>query len=120
MLEISDVSEITEVWLVFEDKTIGNQYLTPDWVKWLWTSPVDKLNVTVIELSPTALKILSRTKYESLTSDVPIEHKEVSVYQYSEGNLNIGNGYINKINEFNIQYSIFNIQEHTIFKCGKN
>ena len=30
VLEISDVSDITDVWLVFEDKTIGNKYLTPD------------------------------------------------------------------------------------------
>ena len=104
-LEISNVNEITDVRLVFEDKTIGNQYLTPDWVKWLWTSPVDKYNVTVIEFSPTALKVLSRTKYERLTSDVPNEHKVVSVYQYREGILNISNGYINKINEESIQYS---------------
>ena len=105
VLQISDVSEITDVWLVFEDKTIGNQLLTPDWVKWLWTSPVDKYNVTVIEFSPTALKVLSRTKYECLIVDVPIEHIAVSVYQYSEGILNIGSGYINKINEESIQYS---------------
>ena len=65
-LEISNVNEITDVCLVFDDKTIGNQNLTPDWVKWLWTSPVDKFNVTVIEFSPTALTVLSRTKYERL------------------------------------------------------
>jgi hypothetical protein len=95
-LEISNVNQITDVYLVFEDKTIGNQNLTPDWVKWLWTSPVDKFNVTVIEFSLTALKVLSRTKYERLTSDVPIENEEVSVFQYIKENLNFSKGRINK------------------------
>ena len=72
------MNEITDVRLVFEDKTIGNQLLTPDLVKWL--CPLDKFNVTVIEFSLTALKILSQTKYERLTSDVPVENKDVSAW----------------------------------------
>ena len=67
MLEISDVNEVSNLLLVFKDNAIGNLFLTPDWVKWLFTSPVDKLNVTVIEFSVTALSILSRMKYERLT-----------------------------------------------------
>ena len=116
MLEISDVSEITDVWLLFEDKTIGN--LTPDWVKWLWTSPVDKLNVTVIELSPTAFKVLSRAKCECLTVDIPIMHEAVSVYQYSEGILNIGSGNINTIIGGSIRYSSTEEKKQKIIKVG--
>ena len=36
-LDISNLNEITGLNLVFEDITIGNHYLTPDWLKWLWT-----------------------------------------------------------------------------------
>ena len=108
------MNEITDVCLVFEDKTIGNHYLTPDWVKWLWTSPVDKFNVTVIEFSPTALKVLSRTKYERLTSDVPVENKEVIVFQYCKESLNFANGRINKLIGDVIEYSL-NTEE---LSCG--
>ena len=103
-LEIPNKNEITDVCLVFEDKTI--QYLTPDWIKWLWTSPVDKFNVTVIEFSPTALKILSRTKYERLTSDVPVENEDVSVIQYIKESLNFPHGTINKVIGEVIEYSL--------------
>ena len=74
------MNEITELRLEFEDNTIGNFDITPDWVKWLWTSPQDKLNVTVIEFSTTALKVLSRSKYVSLESAIPIENAKVRVY----------------------------------------
>ena len=105
MLEISDVNEITDGELEFADNTLGKQCITPDWVKWLWTSPVDKLNVAVIEFSPTALKILSRTKYERLTPDVPVENEEVSLWQYCERILNFGKGRIVKVNGESILYS---------------
>ena len=59
IFDIYHVNDITELQIEFEDKTIGNLKLTPDWVKWLWKSPQDKLNVTVIEFSTTALKVLS-------------------------------------------------------------
>ena len=108
------MNEITDVCLVFEDKTISNQYLTPDWLKWLWISPVDKFNVTVIEFSPTALKVLSRTKYERLTSDVHVENEHVSVYQYIKESLNIGKGRINKVIGEVIEYSL-NTEE---LSCG--
>ena len=100
------MNEITDVCLVFEDKTIGNQYLTPDWVKWLWTSPLDKFNVTVIEFSPTALKVLSQTKYERLTSDVPVENEDVSVIQYIKESLNVAKRRINKVIGDVIIYSL--------------
>ena len=105
-LEISNVNEITDVYLVFEDKTIGNQYLTSDWVKYLWTSPVDKYNVTVIEFSPTALKVLSRTKYEPLTPDVSVENEDVSVFQYCKQSLNFSNWRIIKVIGEVIEYSL--------------
>ena len=100
------MNEITDVCLVFEDKNIGNQYLTPDWVNWFWTSAVNKFNVTVIEFSPTALKILSRTKYERLTSDVPVENQLVSVFQYRKESINFAKGRINKVIGEVIEYSL--------------
>ena len=100
------MNEITDICLVFDDKIIGNQYLTPDRVRWLWTSPVDKYNVTVIEFSPTALKVLSRTKYERLTSDVPVENAVVSVFQYCKESLNFAKGRINKVIGEVIKYSL--------------
>ena len=92
MLEISDVNEIANLKLDFEDKNIGNLYLTPDWVKWLFTSPAYKLNVTVMEFSLTALSILSRMKYERLAPEDPVENEVVSFFQYCEGSLIIGKG----------------------------
>ena len=43
-----DVKEVVGLKLVFNDVTIGNVdiLVTPDWVKWLWTSP-DQLNITI-------------------------------------------------------------------------
>ena len=52
------------------------------WVKWLFTSPVNKLNVTVIEFSVTALTILSQMKYERLAPEAPVVNEVVSVFQY--------------------------------------
>ena len=98
------MNEITEVCLVFEGKSIGNQLLTPDWVKWL--CPLDKFNVTVIEFSLTALKILSETKYERLTSDVLVNNEHVSVFQYIKESLNFAKGRINKVIGEVIEYSL--------------
>ena len=106
MLEISDVNELDNLSLVYEEKTIGNLYITPDWVKWLFTSPEDKLNVTVIEFSLRALKVLSRMNYELLMPDVPIENEIVSVFQYKEEILIFGKGCINKTTGEIIQYSL--------------
>ena len=61
MLDISNVNEVNFK-LYFEDKNIGNMYITPDWIKWLFTSPADELNVTVFEFSLIALSILSQVK----------------------------------------------------------
>ena len=74
---------------------IGNQYLTPDWVKWL--CPLDKFKVTVIEFSPKALKILSHTKYERLTFDVPVKNKDVRDLQYIIESLNFAKRRIKKV-----------------------
>ena len=57
--------------------------MTPDWVKWLWTSPRDQLNVTVIEFSPTALKVLSRMQYARLISATPEKNAKVTLYHYN-------------------------------------
>ena len=100
--------------LVFEDKNIGILYITPDWVKWLFTSPVDKLNVTVIEFSLTALNVLSRMKYERLTPEVPVANEVVSVFQYCNGSLNFGKGRVNKVNGKIINY-ILNTEQYS---CG--
>ena len=115
MLEILDVNEVTNLLLVFEDRNIGNLYITPDWVKWLFTSPVDKLNVTVIEFSLTALNVLSRMKYERLASEVPVENEVVNVYQYCKENLKIGKGRINKVNGNIIEYSLDTEECRTVF-----
>ena len=53
--------------------------------------------MTVIEFSPTALRILSRTKYERLIADIPVENEDVSVFQYLKESLNYGNGKINTV-----------------------
>ena len=104
MLEISNVNEVSNLLLVFEDKTIGNLYITPDWVKWLFTSPAD--NVTVIEFSLTALSILSRMRYERLAPADPILNEVVSVFQYScEGSLIIGKGRVKKVFGKFIEYT---------------
>ena len=108
------MNEISAVCLVFEDKTIGNLYITPDWVKWLFTSPADKLNVTVIEFSVTALSILSRMKYERLAPADPVENEDVSVFQYRQESLNFGKGRINKVIGEVIEYSL-NTEE---LSCG--
>ena len=71
VLNISNVIEIVGVRLEFKEETIGNVNMTPDWAKWLWTSPREQLNVTVIEFSPTALKVLSRMRYVRLLSGAP-------------------------------------------------
>ena len=116
MLEISDVNEVSNLMLVFEDKTIGNLFITPDWVKWLFTSPADKLNVTVMEFSLTALSILSRMKYERLAPADPVVNEVVSVFQYCEGSLIIGKGRVNKvIGEF-IEYTNMTQRIQTSFR----
>ena len=113
VLEIADVNEVTDLSLAFEDKNIGHLYITPDWVKWLFTSSVDKLNVTVIEFSLTALNVLSRMKYKRLASGVPVENEMVNFYQYCKENLKIGKGRINKVNGNSIQYSL-DTEEYSI------
>ena len=113
VLKISNVDEVTHLCLIFEDRNIGNLYITPDWVKWLFTSPVDKLNVAVIEFSLTALNILSRLKFERLASEYPVENEVVSVFQYREDTIKFGKGQINRIIGNVIQYSL-ELDEYSI------
>ena len=82
MLCVADLTEITGLRLEFKEDSNGNVDVTPDWVKWLWASPRDQLNVTVIDLSPTALKVLSRMKYDRLVSAIPIKNGKVNVHSY--------------------------------------
>ena len=105
MLEISTVNGIVNLELYFEDKNTGNFFLTPDWVKWLFTSPVDRLNVTVIEFSLTALAILSRTRYERLVPADPVLNEVVNVYKYYEGTLSIEKGSVKKVIGESIEYT---------------
>ena len=100
------MNQISNLLLVSEDNTIGNLFLTPDYVKWLFTSPADKLNVTVIEFSVTALQILSRMKYERLVPEDPVLDEVVSVYQYCEESLIIGKGHVNKVIGEVIEYTL--------------
>ena len=58
MQRISGATEVAGLRLEFEDASIGNVDITPDWLKWPWTSSQDELNVIVIEFSPIALKVL--------------------------------------------------------------
>ena len=83
MLSIADATEVTGLRLEFKEDSIGNVDVTPDWVKWLWTSSRDQLNVTVIEFSPIALKILSRMKYDRLISANPIKNGKFTVSLYT-------------------------------------
>ena len=76
------MKEVVNLRLEFKDETIGNVDMTPDWVKWLWTSPREQLNVTVIEFSPTALTVLSRMQYARLISATPQNDAKVNVFQY--------------------------------------
>ena len=56
---ITQSSEVTRLKLVFEDKTIGNVNLTPDWVKTLWTWPPDMNN----DLQPVPQSFLILNSY---------------------------------------------------------
>ena len=102
IFDIYHVNDITELQIEFEDKTIGNLKLTPDWVKWLWKSPRDKLNVTVMEFSATALKVLSSSKYASLTFAIPIKDSKVTLFDNANG---IISGKIRNINGDFIEFT---------------
>ena len=97
------MEDIVGLRLVFNDMTIKNVDITPDWVKWLWTSPEDQLNVTIIEFSPTALTVLSRMQFSHLISAAPLKTAKVTLYYYSGEN---ACGSIIDIVEDCIQYNI--------------
>ena len=103
------LSEITRLKLVFEDKTIGNENLTPDWVKTLPPPDMnDELDFFIIEFSPIAMKVLSRTNFNAL-SCCPLPYKErqpILLFQYPGSNLTVGNGSIDKVYKKTIEYNV--------------
>ena len=89
------------LWLRFKFKedTIGKLNMTPDWAKWLWMSPEEQLNVTVIEFSPTALKVLSQMRYARLFSTTPQKTEKITIFEYE-----VVNGTIVNVIRDRIQY----------------
>ena len=103
--------------LIFEDNSIGNLNLTPDWIDLLWTSPIvtthDQPIVTVIEFSRIALQILSRTNYSSLTYAPPIETREIRAFDGKGGE---AHGSIDKVEGEFFRYKIeTQVREHSGF-----
>ena len=103
VVRISEENEVVGIRLEFKDETIGNLDMTPAWVKWLWTSSREQLNVTIIEFSPTALKVFSRMKYARLLSETPEKKAKVTLYHYNGGD---ASGSIIDVFEDSIQYKI--------------
>ena len=68
--------------MVFEDKTIRKINFTPNWIKTLWTSPTEHLDVTLIELSTDAISILSRTQIARFNTATALEKGRIFVYLY--------------------------------------
>ena len=81
LLGISEVKEVVGLRLSFTDMQYVD--ITPDWVKWLWTSPPDQLNVSVVEFSPTALTVLSRMQYARLIAAIPEKDSKVNLYHHN-------------------------------------
>ena len=110
---INDPNEITNLKVIFEDKTIGILNWTPNWVETLWKSPTEELDVTVIELSRKAMTIFSRTNVARLNAATAQDKEKISTFHYlpylyngsNEWALNIVNGMIDNINENIIEYS---------------
>ena len=75
IVPINNPSEVTGLKLIFQSSSIGNVDITPDCVNFLWSS--DELNVTVIDLSATAIQILSREQVVRLRSATPREKERI-------------------------------------------
>ena len=113
---IRDKNEVTNIKLIFEDKLIMNVNLTPDCVKTLWFSlPCDcekypckcrNLDVTIIELSTIAMKILERSKFCSLRILNPRPKDSVIMFQYPGQTLNVGTGVISNVNGHLLEYNV--------------
>ena len=109
---INNPNEVTNLKMVFEDKTIGNVNWTPNWVRHLWTSPTEEFDVTVIELSTMAMTILSRTNVARLNAATAQYKERISILHYLpyknngsiEWLLNVGCGTIDSIDEKIIEY----------------
>ena len=108
VVQICQPDEVTGLKLNFGDKTIGNVNLTPDWVKMMWFSLDIAMDVCIIELSPIAKQVLSRTKFVSLlpTSERPVNGDSVLVYQYPEGEFAVAYGKIHYSQKEKIKYLV--------------
>ena len=105
VVPISNKSQVTGLKLIFESSSIRNLYITPDWVEHLWSSPYDDLDVTVIELSAIAIKILSQEKIVRLCFETPGENESIFVFLHYGGEIVHGN--IDNINEKIIRYNFY-------------
>lgn len=108
VVKFTSPSQVTGLKLIFQDRTIGNVNLTPDWVKTLWTSPEEELDIFIIEFGPIAMKVLSRTKMASLYPAPPKENDLIQLYWYPnlESGLQVNNGNITVINGQIINYKV--------------
>ena len=111
IVPINNPSEVNGLKLIFHSNSIGNVNITPDCVNFLLSS--DELNVTVIALSATAIKILSREQVVRLRSATPREKERIYVFQSLSGE--ILQGAINKIYEKIIQYNVCEESELSLF-----
>ena len=105
VVPISNKSQLTGLKLIFESSSIRNLNIIPDWVEHLWSSPYDDLDVTVIELSAIAIKILSQEKIVRLCFETPREKERIFVFLHSGGEFVHGN--IDNINEKIIRYNFY-------------
>ena len=80
VLKITSISKVIGVQLIFQNEKIN---LTPDWVKKLWTSSADEMDLTIIELSLIARSFLSTYNIEYLVSAYPQKAEIVTIYQIS-------------------------------------
>lgn len=108
---LCDPKEVTELKVVFEDITIGKLSFTPNWIKTLWASGANELDVIVIEFSTLAMTIISRTRISRMLSAAPQHNEKVSVFNYNNSGNNeksqliMGFGSINSINSKIVEFS---------------
>ena len=80
--------------LTFVDQSIGTLYLTENWINTICKSPSNEPSIIIIEMSQTAIKILSRTKYSRLRKATNVQIGEIYVFQYPDGNQTLIKGHI--------------------------
>ena len=116
VVEMTRAIEVVDLKLVFQESSIGNLNLTPDWVKNLWYSktPLETtqddqtpdLDIFIIELSPIAMKVLSRTNFKPLIAEEPRVNQPVFVFQYPANDFNFAYGLIVSIGQ-TINYKVY-------------